>query len=62
MIKSKIIDITKKTVCLFIEKNLSIEKERISPVKPRDIISIKFNLSTDVHQLIRYFMILKNCF
>ena len=57
IIKSKINDTTKKIECLFIEKKLSIENESISPVKPKDIMSIKFNLSTDVHQLIKYLMI-----
>ena len=56
-IKRKINDNTKKIVGSFIEKNSSIENDRISPVRPNDIISIKFNLSTDDHQLLRYFII-----
>ena len=56
-IKRKINDNTKKIVCLFIEKNSSIENDRISPVRPNDIISIKFNLSTDDHQFLRYFIV-----
>ena len=56
-IKSNKIDNIKKTVCLFIEKYSSIEKESISPVMPNDKINIKFILSTDIHQFIKYFII-----
>tara|TARA_Y100001970_G_C13487688_1_gene487437 strand:- start:189 stop:389 length:201 start_codon:yes stop_codon:yes gene_type:complete len=56
-IKSNTIENRKKIVCLFIEKYSSMENERISPVNPSDNIKTKLILSTEDHQLIRYFII-----
>ena len=60
--KSKIIEKIKKIECLFIDKYSSMENESINPVKPNESINIILTLSIELHQFLKYSIIILNHF
>ncbi len=61
-IKSNKIEKRKKIECLFIEKYSSIENESIKPVIPKENINIILILSIEIHQFLKYSIIVVNYF